>query len=106
MADVLHIGQAALFTVSPLALGQVDPILLNQLSIDGLRVLALGDPAGHVPPVAVAQVADGDLLDESFGRCRDAPIPHGSSLKTAHTTKGGVVAANPGAVCSFKKSLA
>jgi len=68
VADVLHVGQPSLLPVRPLALGPVDPVFLDQLIVDRFTILPFGNPASHVPPVAVAQVADRDLLDESFRR--------------------------------------
>lgn len=68
VADVLHVGEASLLAVGALAIGLVDLVFVDELAIDGSRVFAFGYSARHVPPVSMAEVAHGYLLDESFGR--------------------------------------
>ena len=63
MADVLHVGEAPTFAIGFLSLVDVDAVFGDQLCIERGRFLAGFDPAGDVVPVAVSQVADGDLLD-------------------------------------------
>ena len=63
VADVLHVGEAATFSIGFLSLVDVDAIFGDQLCIERSRILAGLDPAGDVVPVTVSQVADGDLLD-------------------------------------------
>ena len=46
-----------------LSLVDVDAVFGDQLLVERSRILAGLDPAGDVEPVAVSQVADGDLLD-------------------------------------------
>ena len=63
MADVLHVSEAATFAIGFLSLVDVDAVFGDQLCIERSRILAGLDPASDVEPVAVSQVADGDLLD-------------------------------------------
>ena len=63
VADVLHVGEAAPFAIGYLSLAQVDAVFGDQLLIEQRRIFAGFDPAGDVEPIAVPQIADGDLLD-------------------------------------------
>ena len=63
VADVLHVGEAAPFAIGFLSLAQVDAVFGDQLLIEQRRIFAGFDPAGDVEPIAVPQIADGDLLD-------------------------------------------
>ena len=63
MPDVLHICQAAPFAIGFLTLFDVDAVFGDQLLVERSRILAGLDPARDIEPVAVPQIADGDLLD-------------------------------------------
>jgi hypothetical protein len=67
VSDVLHVRQATFLPVGTLTLADINFVLGYQLAINCITVFAFRDPSGHVPPVAVPQIADGDLLNESFG---------------------------------------
>ena len=49
---------------------------LTRWRIDIRRIFCIWDSTGDVPPVAMSQVADGDLLNESFGAAGDASVLH------------------------------
>ena len=66
VTDVLHVRQPATFAVSALPVRQVDLVLLDEFPVDGRGIFALRNAARDIPPVAVPQIADGDLLNESF----------------------------------------
>ena len=68
VADVLHIGETTFLAMGTLAISLVDLVFLDELAIDGGRIFAFGDSTRHVPPVSVAEVAHGYLLNEPFGR--------------------------------------
>ena len=70
----MHVGEATPFAIGFLALVDVDPIFVDQLLVEQSWIFASFDPAGDVKPVPVSQIADGDLLDQAFGRCGDAAI--------------------------------
>ena len=61
--DVLHVGEPSPFAIGFLAFAQVDAVFGDQLLIEQRRIFAGFDPTGDVVPIAVSQVADGDLLD-------------------------------------------
>lgn len=63
VSDVLHVGEAATFAIGFLSLIDVDAVFGNQLLIEQRRIFAGLDSAGDVEPVAMPQIADGDLLD-------------------------------------------
>ena len=66
VAEVLHVGQAGSLPAGPFPLGDGDAVFVEQFLIDGQQIFAGGNPSGDVPPVAVTEVADGQLLDEAF----------------------------------------
>ena len=66
VADVLHVGEASPFAIGSFSFADVDAVFGDQLSIEQTRILAGFDPASHIEPISVAQVADGHLLDQSF----------------------------------------
>lgn len=68
VTNVLHVGETATFAMGAFTFADGNVVLRDQLPVDRLRILSSRNPAGHVEPVAVTQVADGDLLNEPFGR--------------------------------------
>ena len=68
MTDVLHVGQSPPFAIGSFSLADVDAVFGDQLSVEQSRIFTGLNPAGHIEPVAMSQVADGDLLDQSFWR--------------------------------------
>lgn len=68
VADVLHVGETAPLAVGALSLGLINFIFLDQFPVDRILVFALRNPAGHIPPVTVTQVANRNLLNKSLGR--------------------------------------
>ena len=63
VADVLHVGEATPFAIGFLALIDVDTVFSDQLLVKQSWILAGFHPAGDVKPIAMPQIADGDLLD-------------------------------------------
>ena len=63
VADVLRVGEATSFPIGFLSFVDVDAVFGDQLLIEQRRIFAGFDPAGDVEPIAVPQIADGDLLD-------------------------------------------
>ena len=68
MADVLHVGQSPPFAIGSFSFADVDAVFVDQLLIEQGGILAGFDPAGHVEPIAMSQVAYGNLLDKPFWR--------------------------------------
>ena len=63
MADVLHVREAAPLAIGFLAFVDVDAVFRDELLVEQSRIFIGPDPARHVEPIAVSQIADGDLLD-------------------------------------------
>ena len=76
MADVLHVREAFCFASRSLSFRQVDAVLGNELAIESFRVFAFRQSTSDVPPIAVPQVTDGDLLNESLGTGGNASVIH------------------------------
>ena len=76
MANVLQVGLAGLLAPRSSRFRHSNAVLCNQLRINGRRILATGDPAGYVEPVAMPKVTTRDLLYKTFDRCGDSSILH------------------------------
>lgn len=74
VSDVLHVCEAAFSAISPLSLRQSNFILRDEFLINALGILPMWDSSGRIVPVTMAQVADGNLLNEAFRGLRDATI--------------------------------
>ena len=88
VADVLHVGQAAALAGCALPFADGDLVLVDELAVDLLLVLPRFDPPRDIEPVAVPQVAHGDLLNQTLGRTCDATILHGASTSDLRFNKG------------------
>src|SRR4051794_18810840 len=71
--------------------GDVDAMLLDELSVEGPWVLRSRDVARHVEPVAAREVITHELLDEPLDRGRFHPIAHGAPppRSAVSKSKGG-----------------
>jgi hypothetical protein len=72
--EVVHVGQAGALPPRPRPLGHVDAVSLDQLAIDGGRILGRGDAAHHVEPAPVRDVRHRELLHEPLDRLRLTPV--------------------------------
>ena len=76
VTDVLHVRESSGLAGGSLPFGDVDSVFGDEFSIDFGRIFRIWDSTGDVPPIAMSQVADGDLLNESFGAAGDASVLH------------------------------
>ena len=76
VSQVLQVGSAEAFAAGAGRFGDGNVVFLDQLSVDRCRILVRRDDSRDVPPVAVSQVAAGDLLDEAGDRCCFEAILH------------------------------
>ena len=56
--------------------GYGNPVFGDQLLIHGLRIFPLGNPASHIEPIPVTQVAAGNLLNEALNGSRFGSVLH------------------------------
>src|SRR5512135_526220 len=66
VAEILHVGQAAALAPRALEFRDRKSVALGELGIDGARIFAGGDASLEEGAIAPREVADGQLLDESF----------------------------------------
>ena len=66
VANVLQVGEPSTLVVGDEPPVLADVVLAENVVIDFGRLFSLRDDAGHVPPVAVTQVRQCHLLNESF----------------------------------------
>ena len=76
VTDVLHVRESSGLAGGSLPFRDVDSIFGDEFPINVSRIFRIRDSTGDVPPVAMSQVADGDLLNESFGAAGDASVLH------------------------------
>src|SRR5512135_256690 len=76
VAEMLHVGEAALLPPCALEFRDRKPVARDELGIDGARIFAGGDASLEEVAIAPREVAHGKLLDESFKRCGLCPIFH------------------------------
>ena len=74
MPEILNAGQPRLFSPQPGPTGEVHLIPLDELAVYLRSILVLGHLAGDIEPVSPAHIADGQLLDESFGSDGDTAV--------------------------------
>ncbi len=74
MAEILNARQTRLLPPQPRPTGEVHLIPLDELAVYVSRILVLGHLARDVEPVSSAHIADGQLLDESFGSNGDTAV--------------------------------
>jgi hypothetical protein len=72
----LQVGKAGLFPANPGRFGHGDPVFPNEFVIDGHGVFRHRHGTGYVKPIAVPQVAAGDLLNKPLNASRLDSIPH------------------------------
>ena len=65
MTNVLQVRKAELLAPGPRRFRHRDAVFLDELAIDRLGVLARGNAARHVAPVAVTQKGTSNLLHET-----------------------------------------
>jgi len=66
MSNVLQVRKATMFPISLLAFANVDAVFRHQLLIQSSWILTFLDPAGDIVPIAVTQIGNSHLLNESF----------------------------------------
>jgi hypothetical protein len=76
VAQILQAGVAPLASPAPSPLRDGDPVALDQLPVDGRRVLLRRDATLDVEVISAPHVAHGQLLHESRHRGGDAPVTH------------------------------
>lgn len=74
MTEILNARQPRLLPPQPRPTGEVHLIPLDEHAVYVRRILVLGHLASDVEPVSSADIADGQLLDESFGSDGDIAV--------------------------------
>src|SRR5207248_193666 len=76
VAEVMNVCETGELPPSPCLAGNGNPVFLLEFLVHGPRVLASGHPPADVEPVAVRQVAAGQLLHEPLDRCCFTAVVH------------------------------
>lgn len=86
--EVLDVRTAAAFAACPAPLGLVDLVPLDQFCVGSRRILRCWDRPHHVEEVAVRDVRDRQLLDESSRTLAFAPVHPSDLPRRAAIAKG------------------
>ena len=66
VSNVLQIRKATTFSIGLLAFANVDAVFRYQLLVQSSWIFAFLDPARDIVPIAVTQIGNSHLLNESF----------------------------------------
>ena len=87
-SNVLHVRESSCLAMGSLAFGNVDAVFRHEFSINVFRLLCAGDTASRVPPVAVSQVGNCNLLNKSFRGTGYTSILHRERVNHSNTVAG------------------
>jgi hypothetical protein len=88
--DVLNVGKSKPFPPYSRPFRNIDAVFVNDFGVHDVRVFSLGHRSSHVKPVAVSNVGNGELLNESLDACRLAPIQSGLPFEGAEIVLGTI----------------